>query len=99
VRDLRQTDGLCYPLAGGPAVSVLERRIEALERSFDRRSQAPVEDSEERRRIIEELEARRPEFEERMAREEAEGDFRRRRALEDLEESMKRRIRARKDGF
>jgi hypothetical protein len=80
-------------------VSVLERRIEALERSFDRRSQAPVEDSEERRRIIEELEARRPEFEERMAREEAEGNFRRRRALEDLEESVKRRIRTREDGF
>jgi hypothetical protein len=73
-------------------VSVLERRIEALERSFDRT--APVEDSEERRRIIEELEARRPEFEERMAREEAEGNFTRRKALEDLEESMKRRIRA-----
>jgi hypothetical protein len=59
-------------------VSVLERRIEALERSFD--TTAPVKDSEERRRIIEELEARRPEFEERMAREEAEGNFRRRRA-------------------
>jgi len=78
-------------------VSVLERRIEALERSFD--TTAPVEDSEERRRIIEELKARRPEFEERMAREETEGDFRRRRALEELEESIKRRIRTREDGF
>jgi molecular chaperone GrpE (heat shock protein) len=78
-------------------VGSIERRVEALERSFD--TTAPVEDSEERRLIIEELEARRPEFEERMAREEAEGDFRRRRALEDLEESIKRRIRTREDGF
>ena len=68
--------------------SIARRRIEALERSFD--TTAPVEDSEERRRIIEELEARRPEFEERMAREEAEGDFTRRRALEELEEQMGR---------
>ena len=71
----------------------IERRVEALERSFD--TTAPVEDSEERRRIIEELKARRPEFEERMAREEAEGNFTRRRALEDLEEQMRKRIRAR----
>jgi molecular chaperone GrpE (heat shock protein) len=77
--------------------SIARRRIEALEKSLG--TMAPVEDSEERRRIIEELEARRPEFEERMAREEAEGDFRRRRALEDLEESIKRRIRTRDDGF
>lgn len=33
MRDLRQTDGHCYPLAGGPPVSVLEKRIEALEAS------------------------------------------------------------------
>ena len=77
----------------------IERRVEALERSFDRRSQAPVENPEERRLIIEELKARRPEFEERMAREEAEGNFTRRRALEELEESIKRRIRTREDGF
>ena len=75
----------------------IERRVEALERSFE--TTAPVEDSEERRRIIEELEARRPEFEERMAREEAQGNFTRRRALEELEEAMKRRIRAREDSF
>jgi hypothetical protein len=31
VRDLRQTDGHCYPLAGGSAVSVLGRRLKALE--------------------------------------------------------------------
>jgi molecular chaperone GrpE (heat shock protein) len=74
-------------------VGSIERRVEALERSFD--TTAPVEDSEERRRIIEELEARRPEIEERMAREEAEGNFTRRRALEDLEEQMRKRIRAR----
>jgi hypothetical protein len=29
VRDLRQTDRHCYPLAGGPAVSTLKRRLEA----------------------------------------------------------------------
>jgi molecular chaperone GrpE (heat shock protein) len=69
--------------------SIARRRIEALEKSFG--TTAPVEDSEERRRIIEELEARRPEFEERMAREEAEGNFTRRRALEELEEAMDRR--------
>jgi len=80
-------------------VGSIERRVEALERSFDNCRTAPVEDSEERRRIIEELEARRPEFEERMAREEAEGNFTRRRALEDLEEQIKRRIRTREDGF
>jgi len=70
----------------------IERRVEALERSFG--TTAPVEDSEERRRIIEELEARRPEFEERMAREEAEGNFTRRRALEELEEFLRERQRS-----
>jgi hypothetical protein len=74
-------------------VASIDKRIADLERSFD--MAAPVEDSDERRRIIEELEARRPEFEERMAREEAEGNFTRRRALEDLEEQMRKRIRAR----
>jgi hypothetical protein len=77
-------------------VGSIERRVEALERAFD--ATAPV-DSEERRRIIEELNARRPEFEEKRAREEAEGEFGRRRALEELEESIKGRIRTREDGF
>jgi molecular chaperone GrpE (heat shock protein) len=76
-------------------VGSIERRIEALEKSFG--TKAHEEASEERRRIIEELEARRPEFEERMAREEAEGNFTRRRHLEELEESIKRRIRTRED--
>jgi hypothetical protein len=31
VRDLRQTDGHCYPLAGGHAVSTLEGRLKVLE--------------------------------------------------------------------
>ena len=31
MRDLRQADGHCYPLAGGPVVSVLKRRLKALE--------------------------------------------------------------------
>jgi hypothetical protein len=73
-------------------VGSIERRIEALERSFA--TTAPVEDSEERRRIIEELKARRPEFEERMARKEAEGNFTRRRALEELEERVRERQRS-----
>jgi hypothetical protein len=31
VRDLWKADGDCYPLAGRPAVSVLQKRVEALE--------------------------------------------------------------------
>jgi molecular chaperone GrpE (heat shock protein) len=78
-------------------VGSIERRIEALERSLG--TKAHEEASEERKRLIEKLKAGRPEAEEKMAREEAEGDFTRRRALEELEESLKRRIRAREDGF
>ena len=78
----------------------IERRIEALEKAY---SEEPrEEDSEERRRLIEELKARWPEAEAKMAREEAEGNFTRRRALEELEESIKRRVaerQAREDGF
>jgi hypothetical protein len=33
VRDLRQADGDCYPLAGRSAVSVLQKRVESLEAS------------------------------------------------------------------
>ncbi len=76
----------------------IERRIETLEKSFGTKAGEAEEISEERKRLIEELEARRPEFEERMAREEAEGDFRRRRALEQLEEFMDRRKRERRYG-
>jgi hypothetical protein len=68
----------------------IERRIEALERSLGAKPRE--EDSEERRRLIEELKARWPALEERMAREEAEGNFARRRALEELEASVKRRV-------
>ncbi len=75
----------------------IERRIEALERSLGTKSHE--EASEERKRLIEELKARWPEAEEKMAREEAEGNFNRRRHLEELEESIKRRIRTREDGF
>jgi hypothetical protein len=71
----------------------IERRIERLERSLDTK---PREDSEERRRLIEELKARWPEAEEKMAREEAGGNFARRRALEELEEAVERRMRARR---
>ena len=77
----------------------IERRIETLEKSFGTKAGEAEEISEERRQLIAELEARRPEFEEKMAREEAEGNFTRRRALEELEESIKRRIRTREDGF
>jgi molecular chaperone GrpE (heat shock protein) len=82
-------------------VGSIERRIEALEKSFGTKAGEAEEISEKRKRLIEELKARRPEFEERMAREEAEGDFRRRRALEELEESIKRRMRTSEaeDGF
>ena len=72
--------------------STLERRLEALEGSFGTKPSG-AEGSEERRRIIEELEALRPEAEEKMAREEAEGNFARRRALEELEASVKKRLR------
>jgi hypothetical protein len=77
-------------------VGSIGRRIEALERSLGAKPRE--EDSEERRRIIEELEARRPALEERMAREEAEGNFARRRALEELEASVKRRVAERQAG-
>ena len=73
----------------------LERRIEALEKSFGTEPSPAEEHLEERRRIIAELEALRPDFEEKMAREEAEGNFTRRRALEELEASCKERIRQR----
>jgi hypothetical protein len=76
---------------------IARRRIEALERSLG--TKAHEEASEERKRLIEELKAGWPEAEEKMAREEAEGNFTRRRALEELEESIKRRIRTREDGF
>jgi len=72
-------------------VSVLEKRLEALERSLG----GTPEDSEELKRRREELKACRPGAEEKMAREEAEGNFTRRIALEDLEETIKGRIRAR----
>jgi len=81
-------------------VGSIERRIEALERAYG--TEPREEDSEERRRIIQELKARWPALEEKMAREEAEGDFSRRRALEELEATVKRRVaerQAREDGF
>ena len=68
----------------------VDKRIEALERSYGPRS-AAGEHNPERERLIEELEALRPAFEEKMAAEEARGDFRRRRALEELEEVVRRR--------
>ncbi len=75
----------------------IERRIEALERSLGTKSHE--EAPEERKRLIEELKARWREAEEKMAQEEAEGNFARRRALENLQEAIKRRARAREDGF
>jgi len=69
----------------------VDRRIDALERTYGPRSAR--EHNPERERLIEELEALRPAFEEKMAAEEARGDFRRRRALEELEEVVRRRTR------
>ena len=69
----------------------VDRRIDALERTYGPRSAR--EHNPERERLIEELEALRPAFEEKMAAEEAQGDFRRRRALEELEEVVRRRTR------
>ena len=71
------------------------RRIEALERSL---GGTPVEDSEELKRRREEMKASWPPAWERALAEEAAGDPRLRIALEELEEAMKRRIRAREDG-
>ena len=68
----------------------VERRIRNLEQAYN--TEPREEDSEERRRIIEELKARWPAAEEKMAREEAEGNFARRRALEELEATVKRRV-------
>ena len=68
----------------------VDRRIDALERTYGPRSAR--EHNPERERLIEELEALRPAFEEKMAAEEARGDFRRRRALEELEEVVRRRM-------
>ena len=69
----------------------VDRRIDALERTYGPRRAR--EHNPERERLIEELEALRPAFEEKMAAEEARGDYRRRRALEELEEVVRRRTR------
>jgi len=76
-------------------VGDIERRIEALERAL---GGTPVEDSEELKRRREEMKASWPRAWERALAEEAAGDPRRRIALEELEESVKRRIRAREGG-
>jgi len=76
-------------------VGAIERRIEALERSL---GGTPVEDSEELKRRREEMKASWLRAWERALAEEAAGDPRRRIALEELEESAKRRIRAREGG-
>jgi hypothetical protein len=68
----------------------VDKRIEALERAYGPRSAR--EHNPERERLIEELEALRPALQEKMAAEEARGDFRRRRVLEELEEVVRRRM-------
>jgi hypothetical protein len=72
----------------------IEQRIEALEAklAYGDTSNAG-EHNPERERIIEKLKASQPALEEKMAREEAKGDFTRRRALEELEEQVERRMR------
>jgi hypothetical protein len=74
-------------------VGGIERRIEALERSLD---DTPVEDAEELQRRREEMKASWSRAWERALAEEAEGNPARRIALEELEEHMKGRIRARR---
>ena len=69
----------------------IDKRIEALERAYG--GPAHEENSEGRARLIEELKARWPEAEEKMAREEAEGNFTRRRALDELKAQVERRMR------
>lgn len=69
----------------------IQRSIEALERSVGTK---PRRDSEERKRLNKELKARWPEAE-KMAREEAAGNFTRRMALEELEARVRERIRVR----
>jgi len=69
-----------------------KKRIEALERAYGGPLPEESAAAEERARLIKELEARRPAFEEKMAAEEAQGDYRRRRALEELEEVVRRRM-------
>jgi hypothetical protein len=74
-------------------VGSIERRVEALERSL---GGTPVEDTEELKRRREEMKASWPRAWERALAEEAAGDPRRRIALEELEESVKRRMQARR---
>jgi hypothetical protein len=76
-------------------VGSIERRVEALERSL---GGTPVEDTEELKRRREEMKASWPRAWERALAAEAAGDPRGRIALEELEESVKRRIRAREGG-
>ena len=76
--------------ASGWGKAKLERRPRQMR--WERWHGQGREHNPERERIIEELEALRPAFEEKMAAEEAQGDFRRRRALEELEEVVRRRM-------
>jgi hypothetical protein len=74
-------------------VSTLEKRLEALERLL---GGAPEEDSEDLKRRREEMKASWPRAWERALAEEAAGDPRRRIALEEIEESVNRRMQARR---
>jgi len=71
----------------------IDKRIEALEAKLAYGGAAHEEYSEERARLIKELKARWPAFEEKMAAEEAEGNFTRRHALDELRERVERRTR------
>jgi len=72
----------------------VDRRLEDLEAHFQRSSPGEAgEHNPERERIIEKLKANWPAFEEKMAAEEAKGDFTRRRALDELRERVERRRR------
>jgi hypothetical protein len=70
----------------------IDRRIEALERLY---GTEPEEDSEEMARRRDEFKAKLLRVREKAAREEAEGNPRRRELLDELEEQMRKRSRAR----
>ena len=67
--------------------------VEGLEKAYGRPLPEESAAAEERARLIEELKTLRPTAEEQAAAEEAQGDSRRRRALEELEETVRRRAR------
>ena len=80
----------------------IEERVEALERAYGRPAHGESAAAEERARILKELMELEAAGKGKAAAEEAAGNPRRRELLDELEETMKRRIaerQAREDGF